>query len=177
MAGLLEPVSSLYIVARHLRLGSVSSSPPVQEPVVGCWTQRSTHLPVLGSYSFGGRLARLGWPCGGDEGGEGGSGTGASGTTLLGRGSAMGVRPEGVSAVGVGGGKRLSALSLQGSGASWPSSSATVPLGGGSAITSYKNSGDTSPSWGVINVSIISHTAAPLPPYQSWNVENLNSQH
>ena len=30
--------------------------------------------------------------------------------------------------------------------------------------TSCKNSGDTSPSWGVINFPIISHTAAPLPP-------------
>ena len=30
--------------------------------------------------------------------------------------------------------------------------------------TSCKNSGDTSPSWGVINCPIISHTAAPLPP-------------
>ena len=32
------------------------------------------------------------------------------------------------------------------------------------ATTSCKNSGDTSPSWGVINVPIISHTAAPLSP-------------
>ena len=31
------------------------------------------------------------------------------------------------------------------------------------ATTSCKNSGDTSPSWGVINFPIISHTAAPLP--------------
>ena len=30
--------------------------------------------------------------------------------------------------------------------------------------TSYKNSGDTSPSWGIINLPLISHTAAPLPP-------------
>ena len=29
--------------------------------------------------------------------------------------------------------------------------------------TSCKNSGDTSPSWGVINFPIISHTAAPSP--------------
>ena len=40
----------------------------------------------------------------------------------------MGVRPEGGSAVRVGGGKRLSALSSRCSGASWPSSGATVPL-------------------------------------------------
>ena len=32
------------------------------------------------------------------------------------------------------------------------------------AATSCKNSGDTSPSWGVINFPIISHIAAPLPP-------------
>ena len=32
------------------------------------------------------------------------------------------------------------------------------------ATTSCKNSGDTSPSWGVINFPIISHTAATLPP-------------
>ena len=32
------------------------------------------------------------------------------------------------------------------------------------ATTSCKNSGDTSPSWGVINLPIIFHTAAPLPP-------------
>ena len=32
------------------------------------------------------------------------------------------------------------------------------------ATTSCKHSGDTSPSWGVINFPIISHTAAPLPP-------------
>ena len=32
------------------------------------------------------------------------------------------------------------------------------------ATTSCKNSGDTSPSWGVINFPIISHTAGYLPP-------------
>ena len=32
------------------------------------------------------------------------------------------------------------------------------------ATTSCKISGGTSPSWGVINFPIISHTAAPLPP-------------
>ena len=30
------------------------------------------------------------------------------------------------------------------------------------ATTSCRNSGDTSPSWGVINLPIISHTTAPL---------------
>ena len=50
------------------------------------------------------------------------------------------------------------------------------------AITSCKNSGDTSPSWGVINFPIISHTAAPLPSLsvllaRQKNVGNLSSQH
>ena len=48
--------------------------------------------------------------------------------------------------------------------------------------TSCKNSGDTSPSWGVINFPMISHTAAPLPPLlvllaRQKNVGNLSSQH
>ena len=51
-----------------------------------------------------------------------------------------------------------------------------------SATTSCKNSGDTSPSWGVINFPIISHTAAPFPPLsvllaRQKNVGNLSSQH
>ena len=33
-----------------------------------------------------------------------------------------------------------------------------------SATTSCKISGDTSPSWGVVNLPIISYTAAPSPP-------------
>ena len=50
------------------------------------------------------------------------------------------------------------------------------------ATTSCKNSGDTSPSLGVINSPIISHTAAPLPPLsvllaRQKNVGNLSSQH
>ena len=50
------------------------------------------------------------------------------------------------------------------------------------ATTSCKNSGHTSPSWGVINFPIISHTAAPLPPLsvllaRQKNVGNLSSQH
>ena len=50
------------------------------------------------------------------------------------------------------------------------------------ATTSCKNSGDTSPSWGVTNFPIISHTAAPLPPLsvllaRQKNVGNLSSQH
>ena len=32
------------------------------------------------------------------------------------------------------------------------------------AATSYKISGDSSPSWGVINLPVIFHTAAPPPP-------------
>ena len=41
------------IVPRPWQPGQVSSSPLVQEPDGGCWTQRSIHWPVLGSYSFG----------------------------------------------------------------------------------------------------------------------------
>ena len=33
------------------------------------------------------------------------------------------------------------------------------------ATTSCKISGDTSPSWGVINLPFIFYTTAPLPPY------------
>ena len=40
------------------------------------------------------------------------------------------------------------------------------------ATTSCKNSGDTSTSWGVINLPLISHTAAPSPPPHP-----LHSQH
>ena len=40
----------------------------------------------------------------------------------------------------------------------------TLKRRGYRATTSCKNSGDTSPSWSAINLPIISHTAAPLPP-------------
>ena len=49
------------------------------------------------------------------------------------------------------------------------------------ATTNCKNSEDTSPSWGVTNLPIISHTAAPplisVASKTLKNVENLNSQH
>ena len=51
-----------------------------------------------------------------------------------------------------------------------------------SATTSCKICGDTSPSWGVVNLPIIFYNAAPLPPLSMLlaiqNIaENLNSQY